>query len=267
MRTPTIHILRYLPLLLLGAALSAQARPGGGVAAAAPQLKGPGPKGLCTSDSENANEKWVKDGWCKQIMETMTKEDCAKDDFEKLQQKAKSNQINGLDKYCSNISSKANNKNEFAGVMQQMIAALVIEESEWVANAKGPNITADGKTGSQIPKGAKVGNAKGLLQLSTDSVRKYKCCKDLKSDKDLNDPKKSLKCGTQIAIHWMQRDGEAGKGSKSQARGAARYFQPYREIDKAKRERMQKKVNQGYCNRNGKPDTQSAGATGTENRQ
>lgn len=256
-----------LALLLLGA-LSAQARTGGGAAAGSSQLKGAGPKGLCTSDRENANEKWVKDGWCKQIMETMTKEPCGKDDFDKLQQKAKNNQVNGLDKYCSNVSSKAANRNEFAGVMQQVIAALVIEESEWVAGAKGPDITADGKIGKKIPKGAKVGNAKGLMQLSVDSVGKYKCCKDIKSDADLKDPKKSLKCGTQIAIHWMQRDGEAGKGTGNKgARGAARYFQPYREIDKLKRERMQKKVNQAYCNRNGKPDAQSAGAQGTDNRQ
>lgn len=264
------HRLLILTALLgsLMGATTAQARTGGGAARAAGQLKGPGPKGLCTSDSENANEKWVKEGWCKQIMETLTKEDCAKDDFEKLQQKAKANQIKGLDKYCSNVSSKASNRNEFAGVMQQMIAALVIEESDWDPKAKGPAITADGKTGKSIPKGAATKNAKGLLQLSTDSVGSYKCCKDLKTQADLDNPKKSLKCGTQIAIHWMQRDGETGRGSGNKnSRGGARYFQPYREIDKAKRERMQNKVNQGYCNRGGKPDSQSAGAQGSDSRQ
>lgn len=238
-----------LPVLAL-------ARPGGGLGTATTGLLDEGSKGLCTSDSENSTENWVKDGWCKQIMDVMTKEECGKEDFAKLQEKAKQGQIKDLELSCSSISSKAADKMQFAGVIQQIVAALVIEESSWDPKISGPDITADGRTGPNIHPGESTDNAVGLMQLSVSSVGKYQCCQDIKSKADLQDPKKSLKCGTQIAIHWMQEDGELGGGSGKNARGIARYFQPYREIDKIKRERMQKKVN-GYCARDSQPDAGS----------
>lgn len=212
------------------------ARGGGGSASVPAGIKAPGPLGLCTGDSENQGKAWVDRGWCKTIYESVRGKEgsCERETFNKLAEKIRANQINGLKDWCPQIDSFKRDE-DVAMVLTQILSTLVISESEWKQDAVGPNL--NGK------------HAKGLLQLTASSIQSYKCggCTSIKSDETLmNDAFKTLQCGSYIAMNWMQKDSQVGSGSGKRSRGIARYFQPFREIDRRKRAIMQKKV-ANYC--------------------
>lgn len=217
--------------------------------------------GLCTDDSQNKASKWVAQGFCLTIKESMNKQECAKKNMESLKTKAAAGKIEGLKEFCPNINEIASDQAKFNSVMQQVVAALIIEESEWQGRP-GPKFSVNG---------VKKNSAQGLMQLSLDSVKQkpYECgCKKIKSTEDVVDDKKNLECGTWIAMYWIDKDGTLGEGSgNKKSKGAARYFQPFREIDKQKRKRMQGKVSQ-YCTERGTKgngldeEAQSAPASG-----
>lgn len=223
-------------LCLLSVSERSFARAGGGAGAAATGLKSPGPAGLCTGDTENQRKAWVDKGWCKALFESVRGKDggCERDNFNKLAQKIRSNQINGFKEWCPQIDSFKRDE-DVAMVLTQIVSTLIISESMWKQNAVGPSL--------------KGRHAQGLMQLSADSIKSYKCggCNSGISDSALKDDAfKSLRCGTYIALSWMEKDSQVGGGSGKRSRGIARYFQPFREIDKQKREVMKKKV-ANYC--------------------
>jgi hypothetical protein len=218
-------------------------------------ISGPGVNGLCTEADKG--QKWVDEEWCKTIYDQVTgrnsEDKCASDQFAELSGKIKNtfgsgsyagNNFKGLFDYCPtiyNIMKTVPDQDAFiAGLLQQIIASLVIAESGWKQDAVGCEVVeSSGK------------RAQGILQLEAGSVgaEKYNCgCKDVTSDEQLKaDPKLSLKCGTHIALYWMNQDSEIGSGSGNDgSRGAARYFQPFRDIDIEKRHKLERKVAE-YC--------------------
>ncbi len=213
--------------------------------------KGPGIKGLCTEADKG--EKWVDEEWCKQIYEQITGRNqddrCSADLFAELSEKIKNGQFEGLEEYCPNYQSILANQPDkdafIAGLLQQVISTLVIAESAWETEAGGPILASSGKS------------AQGLMQLTASSVGAeiYDCgCKEVDSDAQLkSDPKLNLRCGTHIAMYYMNEDSEVGSGSKDRdlkvegtSRGIAAYFQPFRDIDNEKQEVYKKKVT-AYC--------------------
>ncbi len=218
--------------LLLGLILLApQAWGRAGVGRTAGGLKDPNSlAGLCTQ--ENSSQRWVKQGWCKTVSESMN-QGCSAQKLESIRTKAMSNGIDGINDYCPNAQAMAQDKEKFAQFMTQLIAALTIEESDWTT-------TSTSSMGAQ-----------GLMQLSYSSVKQkaYSCgCSSIRNAGDVkNDGHKNMRCGSYIVLHWIDKDKTIGKGSGNRgSKGAARYFQPFRDIDKKKRKRMQDKM-KNYC--------------------
>lgn len=63
--------------------------------------------------------------------------------------------------------------------------------------------------------------SRGLLQLSIESARGYKCVLD--NAQDLHDPYKNLDCGLKILTRWVSKDGFIARKT-SGWRGGARYW-------------------------------------------
>lgn len=217
----------WLALLLI----APQAWGRGGAGRTAGGLKDPNSlTGLCTQ--ENSSQRWVKQGWCKTMTESMS-QGCGGQKLESIRNKAAAGRISDMKDYCPNIRSVAADKNKFAQFMTQLMSALTIEESDWTT-------TSTSSMGAQ-----------GLMQLSYDSIKQkaYSCgCGPIKRSSDVRkDHNKNVRCGSYIVMHWIDKDGVVGKGSGNKgSRGAARYFQPFRDIDRTKRERMKKKLS-NYC--------------------
>ncbi len=130
-----------------------------------------------------------------------------------------------------------NDREKFKLFFKQVVAALTIEESGW------------------NDRGVSWMGARGLMQLSRDSVRGYArcdagCARIAKTGQIAGNTQANmdnLTCGTSIALVWLAKDGTMGQGTgNKRSRGIARYFQPYRDIDKVKRERMKAKL-ANYC--------------------
>lgn len=223
---------KSLSLLVLLVFLSNQAWGRAGVGRAARGLKDPKSlAGLCTQ--ENSSQNWVRKGYCKTLNESMTK-GCSGQKLESIRNKAANGRIEGLNDYCPGSQNMAQDKEKFAQFMVQLTAALTIEETDWRENVK-PNYMG----------------ASGLMQLSYKSVKQkaYNCgCSSIRSASDVSkDHHKNLRCGSYIVLHWIDKDNVVGKGKGNKgSRGAARYFQPFRDIDKKKRKRMQQKLS-NYC--------------------
>lgn len=224
--------LKGLALLVLVFLTSQQAFARGGVGRTASGLKNPNSlDGLCTQ--ENSSRNWVAKGYCKTLHESMS-QGCAGQKLESIRSKAAQGQIEGLQDYCPNGQAMAQDKDKFTQFMMQLTAALTIEESDWSERV-----------------GVSSMGAKGLMQLSYSSVKQkaYNCgCSSIKSDADVSrDHHKNLRCGSYIVLHWIDKDKVIGKGGGNKgSRGAARYFQPFRDIDKKKRERIKQKLS-NYC--------------------
>ncbi len=240
-------------LLVLLVLLSEPAWGRAGVGRTAGGLKDPKSlAGLCTQ--ENGSQNWVKKGYCKTLSESMNN-GCSGEKLESIRNKAMKGKIEGLNDYCPGGQAMAQDKEKFAQFMTQLTAALTIEESDWRENV-----------------GVSSMGAKGLMQLSYGSVKQkaYSCgCNSIRSDADVRrDHHKNLRCGSYIVLHWIDKDGVIGKGSGNKgSRGAARYFQPFRDIDKKKRERMKQKI-ANYCKQREAGQAQpvdgaSGGQTGT----
>jgi len=215
----------FIALLTTGTNTWAQ-----GVRGGASGLKNPNSlNGLCTTHDNG--QKWVQQGWCKTIRETLS-QGCAQSKFNDVRQKAQSGRFEGVQEYCPNIQELAGDQNHFASFLTNLVATLIIEESDWRER---------GATSSM--------GAKGLGQLSVGSARQaaYKCgCNKLTAG-TIEKGHENAGCTAYIALHWWSKDSTVGKGSGNKgARGAARYFQPFRDIDKNKRERMKKKMS-NYC--------------------
>lgn len=219
-----------------------------GVRGGARGIKNPNSlNGLCTK--ADSSQRWVARGWCKTMRESLEqgKGGCSKKAFGDVRSKAQNGTLKDVEKYCPNVKELAANETHFAAFLTQLTAALSIEESDW---------TEKGKPSSM--------GAKGVMQLSLKSVKQkaYACgCSDIKSDRDLFDAHKNIKCGSFIALHWLSKDSQVGSGSGNKgSKGIARYFQPFRDIDRKKRDRMQKKLT-NYCKQRGSGEMDLDGVT------
>lgn len=224
--------IKSLSLFVLFLLFSNQAWGRAGVGRTASGLKDPKSlAGLCTQ--ENSSQHWVRKGYCKTLHESISK-GCGGQKLESIRNKASRGRIEGLNDYCPGSQSMAQDKEKFAQFMVQLTAALTIEESDWRENIRSSSMGAN-----------------GLMQLSHKSVKQkaYNCgCSAIRSEADVRkDHHKNLRCGSYIVLHWIDRDNVVGKGKGNKgSRGAARYFQPFRDIDKKKRRRMQQKL-ANYC--------------------
>lgn len=64
--------------------------------------------------------------------------------------------------------------------------------------------------------------SRGLLQLSLESSRGYKC--SFRNEEEIHDPELNLRCGVRIINHWVARDALIGSHTASGFRGASRYW-------------------------------------------
>lgn len=237
---------------------SAFAAPGGGPGSSASGMKNSGSMfGLCTKVEGNESAEWMQRGYCKAVADKLNdkNEGCngvSGDLVDAARQKLPQNEA---DEFCPGGNIKAD-REKFKLFFKQVVAALTIEESNW----------KDGGTSSM--------GAKGLMQLSRGSVGGYAkcdsgCARIAKTGQIAGSSQANMDnmtCGTAIALVWVAKDGTMGGGSGNKgSRGIARYFQPYRNIDKVKRKRMQEKI-ANYCKKqlNNEPyreDSSGGGST------
>jgi hypothetical protein len=244
MKNQIIAFLAFLFVSLLS--VEAFALPGGMSSA----MKDPNSLyGLCTQDGGNTvglRQVWMTQGYCDAIRERIEKPiSCngVEDAADKIRKGKVAQEIKSM---CPEVDM--NSEREFTMVFQQIVAALTIEESTWKDNDTS------------------YMGAKGLMQLSKGSVRGYAKCdagcaqmgKSGKMGGDVQSNMNNMTCGTAIAMVWVAKDQALGQGSGKRSRGIARYFQPYREIDKRKRERMKNKV-ANYCKTQLKKDSTGEG--------
>ncbi len=210
--------------------------------------------GLCTQ-SGGLGQVWLTQGYCDAVREKIEKPiSCNGVDNAVQKILASKKAMDSMKDFCPGVTFSAGNEKEFVMFFQQIIAALTIEESTW----------KDNDTSSM--------GAKGLMQLSKGSVRGYAkcdkgCAEMAKSGKmggDVQSNMNNVTCGTAIALVWVAKDETLGGGSGNKgSRGIARYFQPYRNIDKVKRKRMQDKV-ANYCRTQLKKDINTNGNGGEQ---
>lgn len=246
-------MLSKIGLVLALVFIAPQAWGRAGVGAAAGGLKNENSlNGMCTT--ENSGQRWVAQGWCRSITETLSS-GCGGQKLEEIRNTVINDGIEGIQDYCPNITSFATDREQFTQFMTQLMAVLAIEESDW-------------RTGVTSSMGAQ-----GIMQLSYGSVKQkpYSCgCSAIRNANDVrNDHHKNVRCGSYIALHWIAKDKAIGKGSGNKgSRGIARYFQPFRDIDKKKRQRMQNKM-KFYCQQRGSgaasPVTSGSGASPATN--
>lgn len=207
--------------------------------------------GLCTQDGGNTvglKQVWMTQGYCDAVRERIEKPmSCNGVDnaADKIRNGKVAQEIKSM---CPEVDM--NSEREFTMVFQQIVAALTIEESMW----------KDNDTSWM--------GAKGLMQLSRGSVRGYAKCdagcaqlaKTGKMSGDVQSNMANMTCGTAIAMVWVAKDQVLGGGSvrRKTARGIARYFQPWGDVDKKKRERMKNKV-ANYCKTQLKKDSNDGG--------
>lgn len=147
---------------------------------------------------------------------------------------------------CSSVETVAQDRGRFSLYLQQVFAALINEESHW-------SNTSTSWMG-----------AKGLGQLSRSSARVYSKCSQAcavlgsKRGNVKKDDFNNVRCTAAIGMFWMAYDQTLGHGRsgrkatrKRKARastlaGLARYFQPYRDIDRHKRRSQQRQLAY-YC--------------------
>lgn len=72
--------------------------------------------------------------------------------------------------------------------------------------------------------------SRGLLQISIESANGYGA--GIKNVAELHDPEINLRTGVLILNKWIPRDGVVQGGSSGAWRGAARYWSPFRKVDR-----------------------------------
>jgi hypothetical protein len=242
----TLAILSATLSLIVGAAAHASIFGASGSAVSS-SISGSLDSGLCMNTPTNQESKQINNGYCQQLADNLSGiPSCLSSKVEQLRQNAlNGNPPQGLDEFCGNWRSIAENPVQWQNFILNYLAALFNEESHWDDDAKNP--IAVSYTGQ---------HAQGLCQLSVDSVQAYKCgCDPIDSSADLNDPNKSLTCGADVALTNMVKtnamgDGSGGsKGRSGTTTGAARYFEPLRSSSD-KRQKIVAKMN-FYCSSSG----------------
>ncbi|MGZ6480245.1 MAG: hypothetical protein ACXWQE_13130 [Bdellovibrionales bacterium] len=241
-----------LTLLLLPGVAFARGR---GAGSGAQSLKSPDSLyGLCSQDLSNVDSDWTKGqpntSYCQDIDSTLDEQKgcdigggkpppkkSLKSDMTISQQLSQDKDfLDSLkkedafkkDSAClDKIEQIKGDPTKWNLFLKQIFASLFIQENEW-------------KSGPTSSMGAQ-----GLGQLDPASVKAYgkcnKACAEIgktrvvKGGKDHIGDHNNVKCAVAIGLYWMGRDGKLGEGSgNSGSYGMARYFQPFRNIDKKK---------------------------------
>lgn len=72
----------------------------------------------------------------------------------------------------------------------------------------------------------------GLLQISIDSAKSYRC--PVRTSADLKVPEKNLVCGVRILNHWVERHGVIADSVNKAWKGGARYWSVLRKLSSRK---------------------------------
>jgi hypothetical protein len=192
--------------------------------------------GLCTQN--NANRAQVKDGYCQMLNDIINDPNsCANHYMNRVLAKANSGQYRDLGQYCSDFGQLKDNSQRSL-VFLQILSGLITKESGWNTNA----------TEGQWYKNGHAMGGVGLFQIGASDSGQDRDCSGIGSN--LKNPKANLKCGACIALKDLSMDNTVGSGSgDSGARGLARYFGPFRELQANKRGDIERSVNT-YCQAN-----------------
>lgn len=214
--------------------------------------------GLCTGEGNNTNRKWVKDGLCASIADTIANmKTCTLrvkgrnltvgkpgepliESIRVAAMEPGSSLNNDIGSACSEADDVVTDRAKFQLVFQQLIASTAIHENAW-----------------GNPKKCSWMGACGTMQLSLPSIRAYaKCvpgCEQLVRERSVvRNEKANVACGAGIAMFWVAADKTLGYSPTTglnNNQGMGRYFQPWKKIDESKGKKgtaMRSKVNK-YC--------------------
>jgi len=186
--------------------------------------------GLCTM--KNANRTQVTAGYCDMLRKILeTDGTCAKEALDDILRAEANGGIGDLENYCSNFKTLTTQQKRM--MFQQVLAALIVQESGWRVDAQErPWTRADG-----VAMGGK-----GLFQIGVND-RNKRDCGGLNTSSILT-AEPNLKCGACIALSNIAKDRTMGHGVGDQgSRGMARYFGPLRDGQSKKRVAMASAVN------------------------
>lgn len=98
-----------------------------------------------------------------------------------------------------------------------LLSAMAKLESNFKTEAQYTEETIIDRRGKRVI-------SRGLLQISQESANQkaYSC--NIKNAEDLHQAQVNLNCGTQIMAYWVKKDNQIAAKSKSNLRGAARYW-------------------------------------------
>lgn len=182
---------------------------------------------LCNNSQPNS----VRRVGCDAIMKQLTDENsCTKKLMDSIAQRASRGLPSGFNSFCPNYAAFNGDPVKRAMIWRNVIAALIQEEASWV-----PSTTGD------------RGKSKGLMQLSEGDADNYSCgCSQIR--KGIFNVSNNVRCGTHIVMHWVNKNWIMGSGNPNAgtAQGIARYYGPFGDHQKHKRERMGRKVS-AYC--------------------
>ena len=195
--------------------------------------------GLCTEN--NSGRSQVKNGYCQMLSEILRDpSSCANHAMNRILDEAGSNGsgIGDLNHYCSDFS-QLQDSNARSMVFMQVLSGLITKESGWNAHATEPSWS---KNGHEM-------GGKGLFQIGVSDRGQDSDCSGINSS-SIYDAKTNLKCGSCIALKNLAKDHTMGHGSgDSGARGLARYFGPFRDMQSNKRNDIARATN-AYCQAN-----------------
>lgn len=143
--------------------------------------------------------------------------------------------IGDFGRYCSSFGRLPSQRDKLM-VIQQVLSSLIVKESGWNPSAQEKPWVKSGR----------VMGGKGLFQIGVNDRGQDPDCAALDTN-SIFDPKTNMKCGACIALKNIVRDRTMGHGTgDSGARGMARYFGPFRDLQADKKASIQNAVNQ-YC--------------------
>ncbi|MGE3683531.1 MAG: hypothetical protein AB7G93_17550 [Bdellovibrionales bacterium] len=177
--------------------------------------------GLCTG--QNVDRTQVNQKYCDLLKDILTDgKSCASQELQrifKMQDEGKP--IRDFNRFCPTYSQFERGPQRVL-VFEQLLAALITQESGWNAKAK-EKPWRDPATGRPM-------GGKGLFQIGVDDKSKDPDCAEL-NETTILDAKTNIKCGACIAMKLIAEDQSVGGGSGKESHGMARYFGPLRESD------------------------------------
>ncbi len=120
--------------------------------------------------------------------------------------------VGDITSFCPNYAKLGQTERKYFWIA--LLAAMARFESNHRPEVKYTEAFTD-STGRRVI-------SRGLLQLSYESARGYKC--PIQSGQDLHDAKINLQCGLRIIERWVDRDGVISGKWSGKWKGGARYW-------------------------------------------